>query len=130
MANLNGTLDLLKLREARRVSLRGQKGIFVPTEGVNPCIFEGQKGSYLHVRVVESERDFGDKHFTHFVAASFANGDEFKKAKDTLPREELNALTPILGNLETWGSSGGGSYESEEEDDDLPADNDIPDFLR
>lgn len=129
MANLNGTLNLLKLNGARLISLRGgaERGIFIPTEGENrnPSIYVGGKGAYMHVRVVESERDFNGKHYTHFIAAAFADGEEFKEMKEALGRDAINALAPILGNLESFKQPGGGSYEEEAEDN-----NDMPDFLR
>ena len=115
-------MNLLKLKGARKIIAKEQKGIFIPVEE-NPSIFVGDKGAYLSIRVVEKESDFEDRHYTHFVSASIP-----KKKRDELEaagysKEEIYALTPILGNLETYEpQGGGGNYEEEEvkEAEDLP----------
>ena len=112
--SLNGSINLMKYPGARRILANGVKGIFIPVDE-NPSIYVGDKGAYATIRVVEKESEFNDKHYTHFVAASLP-----KKVRDALKEkgktdEELKALAPILGNLETYDpQAGGGSAEYEQ----------------
>lgn len=119
--SLNGNINLMKYPGARRILANGVKGIFIPVED-NPSIFVGEKGAYASIRVVEKESEFNDRHYTHFVAASLP-----KKVRDELKAkgktdEELKALAPILGNLETFDpqSAGSAEYEEVDEAEDLP----------
>ena len=120
--SLNGSINLMKYPGAKKIIANGQKGIFIPVEP-NPSIFVGEKGAYASIRVVEKESEFNDRHYTHFVAAQLP-----KKVRDDLKAagksdDDIKALTPILGNLETYvPQEGGATYEeaSVDEAEDLP----------
>jgi len=120
MGNINGSINLLKYKDARKVSLQGVKGIFIPTEGVNPTIVVGEKGAYAHLRIVEKESTFENNGkpvtYTHFIAASIADKDKRAELKNSLPTEEFNGLTPILGNASEWKGEAAADYEEAEED--------------
>lgn len=111
---INGSINLLKYSGARKVSLGGQKGIFIPVEE-NPTIFVGEKGAYASVRVVEHESSFDGKTYTHFIAASLD-----KKKKDELEnaygKDKVKEFTPILGNATDYSAQQSDSYEEESED--------------
>lgn len=122
--SLNGNINLMKYPGAKRILANGVKGIFIPVEE-NPSIFVGEKGAYASIRVVEKESEFNDRHYTHFVAASLS-----KKVRDELKSkgktdEELKALAPILGNLESYEPEGGGA-EFEQVDEVKEAEEDLP----
>lgn len=118
---INGSINLLKYVGARKVSLGGQRGIFIPVDE-NPSIYVGDKGAYASVRVVEHESTFGDKTHTHFIAAAI----DSKKRRDELEaqygKETVKTFTPILGNAIDYNAASE-SYDEEQEDDDLPPDN-------
>ena len=117
--SLNGNINLMKFKGARKVAISGERGIFIPVD-TNPTIYAEGKGAYLSIRVVEKESTFEDKHYTHFVSASLA-----KKKRDELEakgytKEQIYDFTPILGNLETYEPEGGSSEFEQEEAEDLP----------
>lgn len=119
--SINGSINLLKIKGARKILADGQKGIFIPAED-NPAIYVG-KGAYLSIRVVEKETTFEDRHYTHFVSVGLPKSkiDELKKAGAT--EEDIKELTPILGNLEEYVPKEGGNYEASatvELPEDLP----------
>lgn len=108
--SINGSINLLKIKGARKILADGQKGIFIPAED-NPAIYVG-KGAYLSIRVVEKETTFEDRHYTHFVAVALpkAKIEELKKVGAT--DNDIKELTPILGNLEEYVPNEGGGYEA------------------
>ena len=120
--SLNGSINLMKYPGAKKILANGKKGIFIPVDD-NPSIYVGEKGAYATVRVVEKESEFNDKHYSHFIAAALP-----KKVRDDLKAkgasdDDIKALTPILGNLETYepqAGNGGDSYENVEAEEDLP----------
>jgi len=123
MATLTGNINLLKYPGSRKVIANGVKGIFIPTEA-NPSIFVGEKGAYASVRIVEKESEFKDKHYTHFIAASIAKKAREELSSQGMSDDEIKALAPILGNLETYEPQGATFEEASVEDDngeeDLP----------
>ena len=102
--NYNGSIDLLKLRGARKSMVSGQRCIVVPVDD-NPAIYVGEKGCYLGLSVREtSNSSYGD---SHFVAASISS----KETRDKIGRDHIREYTPILGNLKesTYDGSNAGS---------------------
>lgn len=91
----------MKYPGAKKIIANGVKGIFIPVE-TNPSIYVGGKGAYASIRVVEKESNFDDRHYTHFVAASISKKTREALAADGMSDEEINAVTPILGNLEEY----------------------------
>lgn len=121
MSTLTGSINLLKYPGSRKILANGVKGIFIPVES-NPSIFVGEKGAYASIRVVEKESEFNDRHYTHFVAASMSKKSREKLSEDGKSDEEINALAPILGNLETYEPEATYETASVQEDDieDMP----------
>ncbi len=115
MSTLNGSINLLKYPGAKKIIANGVRGIFIPAE-TNPSIFVGEKGAYASIRVVEKESEFNDRYYTHFVAASMSKKSREQLSADGMTDEEINALTPILGNLETYAPEV--TYESASVQDD------------
>lgn len=115
---INGSINLMKYVGARKVSLGGQKGIFIPVEE-NPTIYVGEKGAYASVRIVAHESEFEDRKYTHFIAASLSK-EKRTELENSFGKEATKAYTPILGNAAEYSS--GGTFEEEKEDDDLPFD--------
>lgn len=118
---INGSINLLKYVGARKVSLGGQKGIFIPVDD-NPSIYVGEKGAYASVRIVEHESTYGDKTYTHFIAAAIDSKKRRDELENQFGKERVKSMTPILGNAVDYNAQSGGTYEEEQEDDgDLPA---------
>ncbi len=122
--SLNGSINLMKYPGAKRILANGKKGIFIPVDE-NPSIFVSEKGAYASIRVVEKESEFNGKNYTHFVAASLSKKERDELKKAGYGEEDIKALTPILGNLETYepqadGPAGADSYESADVNEDLP----------
>lgn len=120
---INGKINLLKYIGARKVSLGGQKGIFIPVEE-NPTIFVGEKGAYASVRVVEHESSFDGKTYTHFIAASIDDKKRREELEKVHGKDAMKAFTPILGNAVDYTAlDNNDSYAEESEDaGDLPDD--------
>ena len=118
---INGSINLMKYVGARKVSISGEKGVFIPLDE-NPTIFNGTKGVYASVRVVEHESEFDGKTYTHFIAASL-NKEKREELEAEYDKDEMKKFTPILGNMVDYNAA---SYEDvdaedvEEEDDDMP----------
>ena len=126
MATLNGSINLLKYKDARKVIIAGVKGIFIPVDE-NPTIFVGGKGAYANVRIVEHESTFDDSTYSHFISASFGKSDDRKKYEETFGSEALRAVTPILGNLAAYQDSRANeSEESYVAAEDVKDDGDLP----
>lgn len=95
MSNYSVKVDLLKLKNACRVTIPGKtsrkRGIFIPF-GDNSELYDGEKGVYLNLTVVEMKQpgQYGD---THIVKGNKSE-DEYKAMGD----EERKAL-PILGQM-------------------------------
>lgn len=119
MATINGSINLMKFVGARKVVASGEKGIFIPIDQ-NPTIIPGAKGAYASVRIVEKESTFNDRHYTHFICLSLNKEKKEQLKNDGYSDEQLNALTPILGNLETYQPKDEYQEEKVEEADDLP----------
>lgn len=121
MSTITGQINLLKFRNARRVQAANQKGIFIPIED-NPTIFDGCKGCYANIRIVEKPSEFNGIQFSHFIALDLKK-EERDRLASRLSDQELRSLTPILGNLREWKAEH--TYESvdlEDVNDDLPFD--------
>ena len=115
-------VDLLKLKNARRVTIPGKtsrkRGIFIPFED-NSEVYDGEKGVYLNLTVVEMKQpgQYGD---THIVKGNKSE-EEYKAMGD----EERKAL-PILGQMRplerktVQQPAPQVQVERTEEDDDLP----------
>lgn len=120
MSTITGSINLMKFVGAKKIIANGERGIFIPEEQ-NPTIVPGAKGAYANVRIVESKRTFNDHEYTHFLALSLPRKQrEDLKAKG-VSDEQINALTPILGNLETYVPKD--SYEQvkvQDAEDDFP----------
>lgn len=95
MSNYGEKIDLLKLKNACRVTIPGKtsrkRGIFIPFED-NSEVYDGEKGVYLNLTVVEMKQpgQYGD---THIVKGNKPE-EEYKAMGD----EERKAL-PILGQM-------------------------------
>lgn len=112
--SLNGTINLMKYNGARKVAIGGQKGIFIPV-AENPTIYAEGKGAYASIRIVEKESTFDDRHYTHFVSASLSKKKREELEAQGYDKEAMYAVTPILGNLETYDAQPAGeSYEEAE----------------
>ena len=98
---ITGRINLLKLKNARRVQDGNIKGIFIPIYD-NPAIYAEGKGAYLSIRIVEKPSEYNGVKYSHFIAASL-DKDQREKLKEELSDEELRSVTPILGNARTWG---------------------------
>lgn len=122
---INGKINLMKYVGARKVSIGGHKGIFIPVE-LNPTIFVGEKGAYASVRVVEHESTFDDVTYSHFIAASLSK-DIREELEAKYGKDEVKKMTPILGNMSTYtgGSTQTNFEETSEDADDLPS-GDLP----
>ena len=115
-------VDLLKLKNARRVTIPGKtsrkRGIFIPFED-NSEVYDGEKGVYLSMTDVEMKLPgkLGD---TQFIKGN-KQEDEYKSMSD----EERIAL-PILGQMRplerktVQQPAPQVQVERTEEDDDLP----------
>ena len=122
MSNYGEKIDLLKLKNACRVTIPGKtarkRGIFIPFED-NSELFDGEKGVYLNLTVVEMKQpgQYGD---THIVKGNKSE-DEYKAMSD----EERKAL-PILGQMRplerktVQQPAPQVQVEQTEDDDDLP----------
>ena len=109
MANINscsGGLNLSLLQNTETVNLKGRECLVIPIAD-NPTLFIGKKGVYLDISVVETpDSQYGHSHYVR------ANVGPAKR--QNYSREELKALTPILGNLKP--------YEPKQQDaGDMPA---------
>ena len=100
MSTIIGQINLMKFNGARRVTDGRSKGIFIPV-AENPTIFDGAKGAYASIRIVEKASDFNDIHYTHFIALDLQK-DKRDQLRESLGEEGLRALTPILGNLREY----------------------------
>ena len=103
MATITGQINLLKLKNARRVQDGNIKGIFIPIYD-NPAIYAEGRGAYLNIRIVEKESEYNGKQYTHFIAASLDKGKR-DELMERLSEEEFKAVTPILGNANAWDSN-------------------------
>lgn len=91
MADFTLNIDLLKLSGATRqeVVINGQKifAVVIPVD--RGMLYNGQKGVYLDLRMVNKPNSFGS---SHFLRQSVSKG-----VYDKLTLEERSTL-PILGN--------------------------------
>ena len=79
MATITGQINLLKLKNARRVQDGNIKGIFIPIYD-NPAIYAEGRGADL----AKEKRD---------------------ELRDRLSDDDFRAVTPILGNANAWDSN-------------------------
>lgn len=100
MATIIGQINLLKFRNARRVQDGNIKGIFIPIAD-NPAIFDGGKGCYANIRIVEKASEYNGIKYTHFAALSIAK-EEREQLSMTMSEEDLRSLTPIVGNFKEY----------------------------
>lgn len=100
MATITGQINLLKLKNARRVQDGNIKGIFIPIYD-NPAIYAEGRGAYLNIRIVEKESEYNGKKFSHFIAAGLAK-EKRDELRDRLSDDDFRAVTPILGNANAW----------------------------
>lgn len=111
---ITGSINLMKYVGARKVSLQGENGVFIPVKQ-NPSLFVGDKGIYASLRIVEHESEYGGKRYSHFIAANLS-----KEARESLEsaygRDKARAFAPILGNANDYNMEGGGSFEEVSED--------------
>ena len=119
MSTITGSINLMKFVGARKVSANGVKGIFIPIEE-NPSIISGAKGEYASVRIVEKESTFNDRHYTLFVALLLGEEKKDSLRSQGYSDEQINGLTPILGNLEEYQPRDSYQEENIQEIDDLP----------
>lgn len=119
MPTITGSINLMKFVGARKVIASGEKGIFIPIDQ-NPTIVSGAKGAYANVRIVEKESTFNDRHYTHFCALSLPKDTKEQLRAKGYSDEQLNGLTPILGNLEVYQPKDEYQTETIKEADDLP----------
>lgn len=119
MSTITGSINLMKFVGARKIIASGEKGIFIPVEQ-NPTIVPGAKGAYANIRIVESNRTFNDHEYTHFLALSLPKKQREEMKASGRRDEDINALTPILGNLETFVPKDSYQEEKVVERDDLP----------
>ena len=122
MSNFSIKVDLLKLKRACRVTIPGRtgkkRGIFIPFED-NSEVYDGEKGVYLNLTVVEMKQpgQWGD---THIV-----KGNKSEEEYKAMGEEERKAL-PILGQMRPLERKAVQQpapqvqVERTEEDDDLP----------
>ena len=103
MATITGQINLLKLKNARRVQDGNIKGIFIPIYD-NPAIYAEGRGAYLNIRLVEKESEYNGKKFSHFIAADLAK-EKRDELRDRLSDDDFRAVTPILGNANAWDSN-------------------------
>jgi hypothetical protein len=103
MATITGQINLLKLKNARRVQDGNIKGIFIPIYD-NPAIYAEGRGAYLNIRIVEKESEYNGKKFSHFIAADLAK-EKRDELRDRLSDDDFRAVTPILGNANAWDSN-------------------------
>ena len=103
MATITGQINLLKLKNARRVQDGNIKGIFIPIYD-NPAIYAEGRGAYLNIRIVEKESEYNGKKFSHFIAADLAK-EKRDELRDRLSEDDFRAVTPILGNANAWDSN-------------------------
>ena len=61
----------MKFEGAKKIIANGQKGIFIPVED-NPTISVSENGAFVNIRVWEREATFGERHYTHAIAASIS----------------------------------------------------------
>lgn len=115
--SFNGGLNLSLLQNTATVSLKGKQCLVIPIED-NPTLFIGKKGVYLDLSVVETpDSQYGHSHYVR------ANVGASKR--QNYSREELKALTPILGNLKPFEARVQEDMPSDiasatQPDDDLP----------
>ena len=119
MPTITGSINLMKFVGARKVVASGEKGIFIPIDQ-NPSITPGAKGAYASIRIVEKESTFNDRHYSHFCALSLPKEKKEQLRSEGYSDEQLNGLTPILGNLETFKPRDEYQTENIQEVDDLP----------
>lgn len=98
---MSGSINLLKFVGAKKIIADGKKGIFIPVDQ-NPTIVVGTKGAYAHIRVVEKDVTFDNRHYTHFIAASLSKEKRDDMQSGGMTEEQINAYSPILGNLEAF----------------------------
>lgn len=93
----NGGLNLSLLQNTATVTLKGKNCLVIPIDD-NPALFVGKKGVYLDISVVETpDSQYGHSHYVRAnVGSSRRNG---------YSKEELKALSPILGNLKPYAAS-------------------------
>jgi len=103
MATITGQINLLKLKNARRVQDGNIKGIFIPIYD-NPAIFAEGRGAYLNIRIVEKESEYNGKKFSHFIAADLPK-EKREELREQLDDDDFRAVTPILGNANAWESN-------------------------
>lgn len=103
MATITGQINLLKLKNARRVQDGNIKGIFIPIYD-NPAIYAEGRGAYLNIRIVEKESEYNGKKFSHFIVADLAK-EKRDELRDRLSDDDFRAVTPILGNANAWDSN-------------------------
>lgn len=103
MATITGQINLLKLKNARRVQDGNIKGIFIPIYD-NPAIYAEGRGAYLNIRIVEKESEYNGKKFSHFIAADLAK-EKRDELRDRLSDDDFRAVTLILGNANAWDSN-------------------------
>ena len=119
--SLNGSINLMKFEGAKKIIANGQKGIFIPVED-NPTISVSENGAFVNIRVWEREATFGERHYTHAIAASISKKKREELEKSGYSKEDIYALTPFIGNLEAReAAQNGGNFENAEvQEDDLP----------
>lgn len=120
MSNYGERIDLLKLKNACRVTIPGRtgkkRGIFIPFED-NSEMFDGEKGVYLNLTVVEMKQpgQYGD---THIV-----KGNKPEEEYRAMDEEERKSL-PILGQMRPLErktvQQPAPQVQAETDDDDLP----------
>ena len=132
---INGSINLLKYVGARKVSLSGKRGIFIPVDE-NPSIYAEGKGAYAAIRIVEHESEFDGKKYTHFIAADIDSKKRRSELEQSFGRDAVKAMTPILGNavdynareetFEDEAEDGAASSASDSRYDDFPWDTKKP----
>lgn len=119
MSNISGKITL----SALKCVIKNQKGangdvecLIIPIAANN--LFKSEKGNvYLDIQAFEITKPKEGSTDTHIVKQSLP-----KDVYSIMSDDEKKAM-PILGNLKTWGSSGGGESlppATMNADDDLP----------
>ena len=118
---MNGKINLLKYKGARKVSISGKNGIFIPVDE-NPTIFVSENGAYSNIRIVEKESKFDNREYSHFICTSFSSKKVYEDYEKEYTSEGLREFTPIIGNIEKYTPKAGTEYETidDKEVDDLP----------
>lgn len=118
MSNYSIRVNLLKLKNACRVTIPGRtgkkRGVFIPVED-NGEMWDGEKGVYLNLVAVELKQpgEYGDSHLL--------KGNKPEEEYRAMGEEERKAL-PILGQMRPLERKTveQPSPEVQVDDDDLP----------